>query len=115
MNALPWETEGFPVQDCVHPCPREPGVMEGKGQYLCLLVDSRWGDTARLILAYPYTCPALPEDGGGTLWGWSSQGSKQWYDHKENGIHGDDETVVAWAKVPDNFDFRVSLKWGGLQ
>jgi hypothetical protein len=109
MNGMIWETEAFPESDCVHPCPREEGILEGKSLYLCVVVDHRFGDTAHLILAYPYTCPALPENGGGTLWGWSSQGSKQWYDHKTRSIHDDDERVVAWTRVADSYDLRLSL------
>jgi hypothetical protein len=107
--SLSFDTGSFPVEECIHPCPREAGVLEGKDLYLCLLVDVRFPDTARLILAFPYTCIALPEDGGGTLWGWSSQLGKQWYDHKENCVHDDDERVIAWKKVEIDTDLRTIL------
>lgn len=106
MNGMVWETEAFPESECVHPCPREAGIMEGKSLYLCVLVDQRFDDSACLVLAFPYI---FTEDDGNVLWGWSSQGNKQWYDHKTRSVHGDNERVIAWSRVPKSFDLRVSL------
>jgi len=69
------------------------------------LIDRRFSDTARMIVAFPYTFT----DNSGVLWGWTSEKGRQYYDHKTRSIHDDDERVVAWTRVPESFDMRTSL------
>jgi len=94
-----WERVVFPESECIHPDPREPDVRLSTTRYACIVVDQRFDDHLEIVVAIPYTCKALPEDGGGTLYGWTRPDGKQYWDHHERAIHDDPGRVVAWRTI----------------
>lgn len=101
-----WETKEFPVDLCTVPYPEEEGVMEAPAEvlFLCVLTDKRFGHRARIELVRPYT---FKKPDGLILFGWASMDGAVTRGHFENGVHDDDEVVVAWKEVPVDTDLRT--------
>lgn len=96
-----FESEQFPESECTLPNPREPDVLDAPEGvlYLVLSLDVRFRCGARFTLARPYVYRG-PE---GVLYGWADLEGNT-VDHVTRCVHFDHARVVAWRRVPEDYD-----------
>lgn len=102
-----FERERFPKHSCTIQNAREKEVMDSAETYLCIIVDVRWPNQARLEYLRPYTA----QDGDDLLFGWVGAGSDYYVDHCIKPVHDDDARVVAWKRVEAPVSFMPSPGW----
>lgn len=90
-----WERKAFPVSLCTIQNPRESTVFDSEALYLCLLVDPKHPDSARLERLHPYIC----KEGRKLFYGWTDGHNVS--DHFERSVHEDDMRVVAWRLLKE--------------
>lgn len=109
LNLKGFETKVFPAKLCTLPSSpgEEPGVLESKKLFVCLVADSRRDDGLRIMLLRPYlwtgdTGVFSSRKSGTrkvkTFYGWVDRRNNP-VDHKTRRIHNDYDHVVAWKPV----------------
>jgi hypothetical protein len=88
-----FETEHFPTESCIVQDVREPEVLNSDKVFVCLIVDRRFDDIARLVLANPYIYK-------GSMLGWVATDGSEIFSHKDNSVNrNDDEIVIGWRET----------------
>lgn len=100
-----FETKKFPIEECRHPAPREPEVLEGTSHYLCVWYDFRFHSLG-FVIATPYVCPDA-ENPNRLLLGWSY--GDGYVDHITSAVHEDMERVIAWRRLDEKVEFSLEL------
>jgi hypothetical protein len=89
-----FETEHFPVESCIVQDAREPELFNSNKVFVCLIVDRRFDDIARLALANPYTYR-------GSMLGWAATDGSEIFSHKDNSVAINDDEVVIGGRETD--------------
>lgn len=99
-----FEQEHFPVEECTKQNSRESDVFDGVNNYLCVCADSRFPYKLRLASMKPYCC----KHEGQVSYGWTSDETGGFIDHKDKPVHVDPERVIAWKRIADVPLFEIT-------